>query len=135
TFTTSGKTQSGRHAPRADHPHTECADLIGRWTSPPGANDTGLQSSRHTPCADRPHTECADYIGRRTLPPCTNDAGLQSSRHTPCSDRPHTECADYTKDIDMNHDFLPSINRRLFLREAGLGLGGVALSALLNRDA
>src|SRR5262245_29370675 len=33
------------------------------------------------------------------------------------------------------HDVLPAINRRLFLRTSGLGLGGLALSHLLGRDA
>jgi uncharacterized protein (DUF1501 family) len=35
----------------------------------------------------------------------------------------------------MNHDILPSSNRRLFLRQSALGLGGVALSTLLPRYA
>ncbi len=35
----------------------------------------------------------------------------------------------------MTHDILPPANRRLFLRHAGLGLGGVALAGLLGRDA
>jgi len=35
----------------------------------------------------------------------------------------------------MAHDILPPINRRLFLSRAGLGLGGVALAGLLNREA
>jgi Protein of unknown function (DUF1501) len=34
----------------------------------------------------------------------------------------------------MTHDILPPINRRLFLRSAGLSLGGVALAGLLGRE-
>lgn len=33
------------------------------------------------------------------------------------------------------HLILPAANRRLFLRRSALGLGGVALSSLLARDA
>jgi hypothetical protein len=35
----------------------------------------------------------------------------------------------------MNHDILPSTNRRLFLRHSALGLGGIALSSLLGSEA
>ncbi len=35
----------------------------------------------------------------------------------------------------MNHDILPSVNRRLFLRQSALGLGGIALSSLLGEEA
>src|SRR5688572_32675652 len=35
----------------------------------------------------------------------------------------------------MNHNILPSINRRLFLRDSALGLGGIALSSLLHGEA
>jgi hypothetical protein len=34
----------------------------------------------------------------------------------------------------MNHDILPSTNRRLFLRQSALGLGGIALSSLLGGE-
>src|SRR6266567_3377461 len=33
------------------------------------------------------------------------------------------------------HELLPGVNRRLFLRASGLGLGGLALSQLLHGDA
>ena len=33
------------------------------------------------------------------------------------------------------HDFLPISNRRLFLRQTGLGLGGIALGSLLSQHA
>src|SRR5215216_5298080 len=35
----------------------------------------------------------------------------------------------------MTHDILPSVNRRVFLRRGALGLGGLALAGLLNREA
>src|SRR5262249_45863494 len=34
----------------------------------------------------------------------------------------------------MTSEILHPVNRRLFLRSAGVGLGGLALSALLHRD-
>jgi uncharacterized protein (DUF1501 family) len=34
----------------------------------------------------------------------------------------------------MNHDILPPTNRRLFLRQSALGLGGIALSSLLGGE-
>src|SRR4051812_36090917 len=35
----------------------------------------------------------------------------------------------------MNHDILPPTNRRLFLRQSALGLGGIALSSMMGRSA
>src|SRR5215470_5187363 len=35
----------------------------------------------------------------------------------------------------MAHDILPPINRRLFLRDTALSLGGIALGSLLSREA
>ena len=36
--------------------------------------------------------------------------------------------------MSTNHDILPAANRRLFLKQSALGLGGIALSSLLGRD-